>query len=50
MKSRPFAVRIPMELYHDLKTHAHKIERSIGWILAKAAREYLSRAAKGKLK
>lgn len=46
MKSIPFAVRIKMELYHDLKTHANKIDRPIGWILARAAEEFLARAAR----
>lgn len=46
MKSRHFSFRIPLALYHDLKAHANKVDRSIGWILAQAAQDYLARASK----
>ena len=45
-KSRPFSFRVPVALYSDLKAHAFKTERSIGWILARAAKEYLARERK----
>jgi predicted transcriptional regulator len=48
MASRPFSFRVPLALYSDLKAHSRRIDRSIGWILARAAAEYLKRNTKEK--
>jgi predicted transcriptional regulator len=50
MKSRPFSFRVPLALYSALKAHAKKIDRSIGWILSQAAKDYLAREAKRRMK